>query len=102
MKFPNSFRLFDKEPEAIKGAVVRYNDEEFVKPNHQLAVDAAKERFGEYDLSKEQARGWKTTKGRIVSEEEAHEIEARRELRKGEESALRTDPESTLFKEKNE
>ena len=98
MKWPS----FERQPERIQGAVIRYKDEDFVDKGHALALLKITDRFGDYDPAFEQKRGWLTTRGRIVTEKEAREIEERHERRSGNDSELKSDPESTLFKDKNE
>ena len=102
MKFPIKWPSLDKRPEEVLGACVRYEDENFYSKNHELALDKVKTKFPDYVLEKEQARGWLTTRDRIVSEQEAQEIERLREQREGKATPLMRDPGSTLFKAKNE
>lgn len=66
----------EKGPERIKGAVIRYNGENFVGENHALARDALLARYPEMEHTpqKEEARGWLTSKGRIVGDDEAYAI----------------------------
>ena len=103
MKLPERSGFPEREPERVKGAAIRYNNENFDHPhNHDGALRKLMEKHPEWDPLKEQARGWLTTRDRIVTDDEAREIEAHYEQRKGEQSAMRTHPESTLFKEGNE
>jgi len=102
MKFPTKWPSLDKKPEEVLGACVRYEDENFYSKNHVYAVDKVKAKFPDYKLEKEQARGWLTTEGRIVGDEEAQAIDRLREQREGKATPLMRDPESTLFKAKNE
>ncbi len=89
-------------PEKVRGAVIRYEDENFVASNHTLALDELRKRFPDYTPEKEQARGWLTTRGRIVNAEEAQGMEIEAKARTGEETDIMRDPESTLFREHNE
>ena len=63
----------EKGPERIRGAVVRYNGTNFVDENHTKAHDTMLAEYPEMALTpeKEEARGWLTTRGRIVPLEEA-------------------------------
>jgi len=98
MKWPSS----EGQLERVKGAVVKYAGENFEAENHMRALNKVIDRYGAYDSKKEEGRGWMTTKGRMVSEEEARAIEIRYKARTGKDSELEKDPESTLFKDKND
>ena len=65
-----------REPERIKGAVIRYKGVNFVGAGHAEAHDKMIAEFPEMRLTpeKEEARGWLTSRGRIVQTEEAYEI----------------------------
>lgn len=102
MKFRDRFPSLDRRPEEVKGAVIRYQDENFEGSNHQMAMDKITARFPDYQIGTEEARGWLTTKGRIVSDEEAQALELARKNATGEDTEIMRDPESTLFKPKNE
>jgi hypothetical protein len=66
----------EKGPEKIRGAVIRYDGGNVLGENHQDSYDkiVARNPGVPYDFTKEEARGWLTTKGRIVSTQEAYEI----------------------------
>lgn len=65
-----------KGPEKIRGAVIRYDRENILGESHQDCYDKiiARNPGVPYDFKKEEARGWLTTRGRIVSMQEAYEI----------------------------
>lgn len=98
----DKWRVFGKQPEGVRGAVIRYRGENFEGKNHAMAMDRIRERFADYEPGQEEARGWLTTRDRIISEAEAQEIEHAREAATGQESPLAQDAESSLFRKKNE
>ena len=63
----------EKGPERIKGAVIRYDGKNFLGINHTEAHDKMIAEYPEMAMTpeKEEARGWLTTRGRIVPLEEA-------------------------------
>lgn len=66
----------EKGPEKIRGAVIRYDGANILGESHQDSCDkiVARNPGVPYDFTKEEARGWLTTRGRIVGDKEAYEI----------------------------
>lgn len=63
-----------RKKEKVLGAVIRYGGENFLGEGHAKAWDAVKMRYPEASVENEDARGWLTTKGRIVDEREAYKV----------------------------
>src|ERR1044072_9351827 len=61
--------------EKIEGAVIRYDGHNYIAPNHTLAWDQVIEKHGPMPrLNLEEARGFITSRGRIVDEQTAREV----------------------------